>query len=468
MVIVIAGASGFIGKYLIQSLKGSPHQIIALSRQDRSSENEENITWKKCDLFSRRNINEVLKGCDIAFYLVHSMLPSARLSQGNFADYDLVLADNFSRAAIANKLKQIIYLGGIIPQDTGLSPHLLSRLETEKTLKTSGVALTSLRAGIVIGPNGSSFQMMYRLVKNLPVMLCPSWTTTLSNPIYIDDMIRAMNFSIDNKQTLGKYFDLGGATTVSYIQMMRKLANKMKKKRLLISLPFIHPVISRLWVSKITGAPKALVYPLVSSLKTHLVPNTFKKLPINDIQWKSFSESLDLTLKDTSELSRKPRAFKRSKNRTINQVRSIQRLQTLYRFNARETADLYFEWLPNFYKPFIKVKKEGAFIYFQSIFSKSPLLLLEHAPKVSTESYQVFFIRKCLLSHGLGSGRLCFRNLLNSRYTMAEIHDFIPSLPWYIYKFTQAKMHLFTMGKFNSYLLKIEKEIDKKYKKKTV
>jgi len=460
MNIVIAGASGFIGKHLIESLKGSAHKIIALSRQDKSKQSHDNIEWKKCDLFSRRNIDEVLEGCDIAFYLVHSMLPSARLSQGNFSDHDLVLADNFAKAAKNNNLEQIIYLGGIIPEDSDLSPHLLSRLETEKTLKTSNVPLTSLRAGVIIGASGSSFQMMYRLVNRLPMMLCPSWTTTLSNPIYVDDMIQAMIFSIANIETYNQHFDLGGKTTLSYIQMMRGLAQRMKKKRLLITLPFIHPLISRLWVSKISGAPKDLVYPLISSLKTHMVPNVFEALPTKEIQWKSFSEALDHTLQNKDELTEKPRAFKKTKNRSVNKVRSIQRLQTLYRFNAQETAKLYFQWLPRFYNPFIKVEIKESLIYFNCIFFNAPLLLLEYSEEVSTENYQVFFIRKSLLSHGQGSGRLCFRNLLNSRYTMAEIHDFIPSLPWYIYKFTQAKMHLFTMKKFNSYLLKIQKEAE--------
>lgn len=455
MVIVIAGASGFIGRNLINSLRGSEHKIIALSRKDRSSESKGNVQWRKCDLFSRRETFSVLRDCDVAFYLVHSMLPSARLSQGSFADYDLVLADNFARSAKENKLEQIIYLGGIVPEDSGMSPHLLSRLETERTLKTSLVPLTSLRAGVVIGPNGSSFQMMYRLVKRLPIMLCPNWTKTLSNPVYVGDMIESMVFSIGRVETYNKYFDLGGSTTLSYIKMMRKLASKMKKSRILISLPFIHPMISRLWVSKITGAPKDLVYPLVSSLKTHLVPNKFRALPSKDIKWKSFDEAIDHTLGNVDELKQKPRAFKQVKNRSVNKVRSIQRLQTLYRFNAAQTADIYFKWLPRFYRPFIKVTKEDSFIYFHFIFFKTPLLLLEHSPEVSSDTYQVFFIRKSLLCHGDGIGRLCFRSLLNSRYTMAEIHDFIPSLPWYLYKFSQAFMHLYTMRKFNSHLLKI-------------
>ncbi len=459
MRIVIAGASGFIGKHLLESLRHSEHEVIALSRQNKSKDSKDNIIWKECDLFSRKNTQNILKNCDIAFYLVHSMLPSARLSQGNFSDHDLVLADNFARSAKINKIKQIIYLGGIIPEDANLSPHLLSRLETERTLKTSGVPLTSLRAGIILGPNGSSFQMMYRLVKNLPIMLCPNWTKTLSNPIFVDDMIKAMRISIANKKTYDKYFDLGGSTTISYLQMMRKLASKMNKKRLLISLPFIHPLISRLWVSKITGAPKSLVYPLIASLKTHMVPNAFKAFP-SEIKWKSFSTALDQTLKETSKLKITPRAFKKNKDKSINKVRSIQRLQTLYRFSAKETADLYFKWLPKFYRPFIKVKRDNDFIYFFSTFFKKPLLVLEHDKSVSSESYQIFFIRECLLSKGIGGGRLCFRNLLNTRYTMAEIHDFIPSLPWYIYKVTQALMHLFTMKKFNSYLLKIEEPVN--------
>ena len=129
------------------------------------------VNWKQVDLYSISSTTKALRGADIAIYLVHSMMPSTRLNQGDFEDTDILLADNFSRAAQDCNLKQIIYVGGILPKDDHtISNHLKSRYEVEKTLGSRNTPLTSIRAGIIIGPNGSSFRIVQQLVKNLPLM----------------------------------------------------------------------------------------------------------------------------------------------------------------------------------------------------------------------------------------------------------------------------------------------------------
>ena len=130
--IVIAGATGFIGRWIIKNFKNE-YDIVALSRKEVSNNQDKNIIWKKVDLYSITSTEKALEDCDVAIYLVHSMQPSSRLNQSKFEDTDLLLADNFSRAAEKNKLKQIIYIGGILPKDKiKISKHLLSRYEVEK------------------------------------------------------------------------------------------------------------------------------------------------------------------------------------------------------------------------------------------------------------------------------------------------------------------------------------------------
>ena len=142
--IVIAGASGYIGRALIPKLlKQFPSaEITALSRSQQLSE-DPRVQWKACDLFSLKSIETALpEKADLAFYLVHSMGPTAQLDQATFADYDLILADNFARAAKKLSLQQLVYLGGLTPESTTLSLHLQSRLEVEDTclLYTSDAA----------------------------------------------------------------------------------------------------------------------------------------------------------------------------------------------------------------------------------------------------------------------------------------------------------------------------------------
>ena len=158
--IVIAGATGFIGRWIIEKFKND-YEIVALSRKVDKDQEIDNVLWKKVDLYSISSTERALEGADYAIYLVHSMQPSTRLNQGEFQDTDLLLADNFSRGAWKNNLKQIIYIGGILPKDKkNISKHLLSRFEVEKTLAEKKVPLTAIRAGIIIGPGGSSLKLL--------------------------------------------------------------------------------------------------------------------------------------------------------------------------------------------------------------------------------------------------------------------------------------------------------------------
>jgi uncharacterized protein YbjT (DUF2867 family) len=384
------------------------------------------------------------------------MMPSSKLSQGNFADYDLVLADNFARSAKYNQISQIIYLGGIIPNDYSLSRHLISRLEVEQTLEASKVPLTSLRSGLILGPDGSSFRIMYNLVKRLPLMICPSWTGTLSNPISIWDIVKALVFCVNNPEVYKKKYDIGGKTTLSYIEMMKILAKKLNRKRFLLIVPFFSPKLSKLWVTKVTGAPKELVYPLIGSLKSHMIANIYKALPENQMPSMSYAESIDKILLERENLKKIPSAFTFTGYNNENQVRSIQRLETLYRFTAQEVAELYFKWLNNLFS-FLSVTQSNSII---SIYLKGfnrALIVLKKDSFYSSSDYCLFYIKDGLLSEGKGRGRLIFRTIMESRYIMVEIHEFIPRLPWFIYKYTQAIIHLLMMKLFNKYLLRLQR-----------
>ena len=202
--IVLAGATGFIGRWIIEEFQDDYH-IVALSRKKVRTNPNDKILWQTVDLYSMSSTEKALEGADIAIYLVHSMQPSTRLNQGKFEDTDLLLADNFSRAALKNKLKQIIYLGGILPKDKHqISNHLLSRYEVEKTLGARSTPLTAIRAGIIIGPGGSSFKIVTHLVKNLPVMGCPQWTKSENQPIDVFDILSLIKQCIGNPKTYNK------------------------------------------------------------------------------------------------------------------------------------------------------------------------------------------------------------------------------------------------------------------------
>ena len=167
--VVIAGATGFVGRSLAAKLQGA-YYLIGLSRvASRGSAGGPGTSCpvdelRGCDLHSPLATENAVRGAEYAYYLVHSMMPSTRLSQGDFWNFDLIAADNFAQAARRAGVKQIIYLGGLVPSGDALSRHLESRLEVERTLGAHGVPLTALRAGMVIGADGPSFLTMVKTV----------------------------------------------------------------------------------------------------------------------------------------------------------------------------------------------------------------------------------------------------------------------------------------------------------------
>ena len=182
-------------------------------------------------MYSISSTTNALKNVDIGIYLVHSMQPSTRMNHGTFEDTDILLADNFSIAANECQLKQIIYVGGILPKDSfKISKHLKSRHEVEKTLGSRSTPLTTIRAGIIIGPDGSSFRIIQKLVENLPIMACPEWTKSLNQPLDIRDALKVIEWCILNEESYNKPIEIGGNEVISYMDLLRITAKKMNKK----------------------------------------------------------------------------------------------------------------------------------------------------------------------------------------------------------------------------------------------
>ncbi len=458
--IAIAGATGFIGKWFIDKYKHD-YDIIALSRNRIKNQDLEEVEWKQVDLYSISSTTEALSGADIGIYLVHSMMPSTRLNQGEFEDTDILLADNFSRAAQDCKLKQIIYVGGILPKDDqSISKHLRSRYEVEKTLGSRNTPLTSIRAGIIIGPNGSSFKIVQKLVKNLPLMACPEWTKSLNQPIDILDALKIIKWSIGNELTFKKPLEIGGNQTITYMDLLKITAKKMKKRRLIFSLSFITIGLSKLWVSVITGTSKFLVSPLVESLKHKMTlnPENSINLPINYI---SVEDSVEKALYPKEKVPENPEFFPRK--RKENTVRSVQRIYNPSKRTTDFIARIYPIWLTKRFADLIKANFDGKFIKFS--FLSILLLELKVIKSRSDDKRKLFYITGGWLVKRTSHGWLEFRSVLNDKYMIAGIHEYVPSLPWYIYKYTQAKLHLVVMRRFEKFLAGVPKKYSKKIKR---
>jgi hypothetical protein len=392
------------------------------------------------------------------------MQPSTRMNQGSFEDTDILLADNFSRAAQECKLEQIIYVGGILPKDEKtMSKHLRSRYEVEKTLGSRSTPLTSIRAGIIIGPNGSSFKIVQKLVSKLPVMACPEWTKSLNQPIDIINALQIIKWCIGNEDTYNKSLEIGGKQIIKYMDLLKITAKKMNKKRLIFSLSFITVGLSKLWVSVITGTSKFLVSPLIESLKHTMTINP-ENMVSCEINYISLEDSVEKALNPKDKIPENPEFIKTSSEK--NTVRSVQRIANPSERTVKFIARIYPIWLTKTFAGLVDANFDGQYVKFS--FFNFVLLELKVIKSRSDEKRQLFFISGGLLVKRNDLGWLEFRSVLNDQYMIAAIHEFVPKLPWIIYKFTQAKVHLIVMKRFEKFLLKIPKKSLKKNKKNNI
>lgn len=478
--VVIAGASGFVGRALARRLSAD-HEVIGLSRSAREGPGDQGIAWRRADLFSLLDCERALEGCDVAVYLVHSMMPSARLTQAGFEDMDLILADNFARAAARAGVERIVYLGGLVPSEGELSPHLASRVEVEKALAGTGVPVVALRASLVIGPHGSSFRILRNLVARLPVMGLPSWTRSDCQPVAVDDVLELMaacvageHLALAERGRLLEVFDIGGPEILPYAGLIARTAEAMGLRRLLLPIPLMTPRLSTLWVSLITGTSRELVGPLVESLRHPMVCDDRRLQDQVGLDGAGLSEALAAALAPPpADLPQVPRRPPGAARKPRNTVRSVQRMPLPEGRDATWVALEYLRWLPQDLRPFIGVTvDEEQCARFWLLGLTRPLLALRYAPDRSTPDRALFYVVGGTLA-ATGDhhrGRLEFRVAMAEGpggsgdraeetadgdgvpVIIAAIHDFVPTLPWFVYNLTQAQAHLLVMHRFGLHL----------------
>lgn len=445
--ILIAGASGFVGSFLIKKLlyKFPNAKIIALSRGKQISF-DPGVEWRTCDLFSIESVTSAIpQEIDLAIYLVHSMAPTANLDQGSFADYDLLIADNFARRLKQTQVQQIIYLSGLIPPSKSLSLHLSSRQEVEEVFKISGIPYTLFRAGLILGESGSSFQILLKLVKRLPILICPHWTQTLTTPVDIQTVTDSIVGCSLSQSDFNKTYDLSGCQALTYMDMMRETVKKLGLHRIFLRVPFFTPTLSKLWVSLITQTPKELVYPLIESLKYPMIArtqNTYAGASPHTT-YSEMIEKIDLTTKPSIPSAR----FKVRRNT----VRSIQRCPLHPGQTAEDVQKYYFIWLKNAFKPFIKVLPMDQQIKVCLLQTKQILLQFKIENQTSTDITRLQ-IEGGLLVSSKNEGYFEFRSVLNDQFVLIAIHNYRPAIPWYLYKVSQARVHLAVMKRFTKAL----------------
>ena len=263
MRIVVAGSSGFVGRRLCPALVEAGHDVVAMTRRPERYDGAGRAVG--ADVHDAASLDAALAGADTAYYLVHS------LDDPQFRRKDAEGATTFARAAGDQGLRRIIYLGGLGDDADNLSSHLRSRREVEHLLGTGGVPVTTLRAGIIVGHGGISWEMTRQLVEHLPAMITPRWVRTRTQPIAIADVVRYLVGVLAAPVEGSVAFDVGGPDVLAYVDMMRVVARIEGRTMIVVPVPLLTPSLSSRWLSLVTSVDVQTGRNLVDSMSNEVV-----------------------------------------------------------------------------------------------------------------------------------------------------------------------------------------------------
>ena len=263
MRIAVFGASGTVGSALLPIL-AREHEVIAVSRRAHA-EGGANVRWVTADVANSTNVHRALERVDVVVYLVHS------LGHADFAARDRRAASIVARAAAGQDVHQIVYLGGLGDEADDLSEHLQSRRDTERHLASGSVPVTTIRAGMVVGPRSAAFDTILALVDRLPGMICPRWVSTPTQPIAITDIARYIAGVCGNSEAVGQTYDAGGPEVMTYRQMIERIARIRHRHPIIIEVPFLTPRLSSLWLRLVTPVQASVARPLIDGLRNPTV-----------------------------------------------------------------------------------------------------------------------------------------------------------------------------------------------------
>lgn len=348
MKILLTGVTGYIAQRLLPVLLENGHQVVCCVR-DRSRFNikkypTQNILVIEADFLNKESLKNIPADIDLAYYLIHSM----STQNGDFGDMEELCATNFKNNIEKTNAKQVIYLSGI-SNARELSKHLSSRKNVESILSSNQYALTTLKAGIIVGSGSASFEIIRDLVEKLPFMITPRWLKTKCQPIAIRNVIEFLIGIIGKTETYNKSYDIGGPDILSYKEMLLQFAKIRGLKRRIVIVPVMTPKISSYWLYFVTSTSYSLAKNLVNSMKVEVIckPN-------------NLSDTLGIKLIDYNTSIRM--AFDK-----------IEQNQVLSSWKDAQTSEIFKEG----FSKFIEVPKNGCFKDVRSIKTGNPDFSLE-------------------------------------------------------------------------------------------
>ncbi|HQY65442.1 MAG TPA: NAD(P)H-binding protein [Polyangiaceae bacterium] len=265
--VLVTGATGFVGAALVPALTAAGLRVRATTRDLRRAHEAPGVTWVRCDVGRREDLERALAGVDAVFFLVHAMGGGAH----DYGETERRAALALREAAEAARVARIVYLGGVAPAGAP-SAHLKSRLMVGEVLRAGAVPVVELRASMIVGNGSASWQIVRDLALRLPAMLLPSWTASRTRPIALEDVIVALVRALDLPLPASAWYDIPGPDTVSGRQILTTIAALRGRRVPGVAVPFLSVSLSSWWLKLVTRADFSLARELVLGFKGDLLP----------------------------------------------------------------------------------------------------------------------------------------------------------------------------------------------------
>ena len=267
--VLVTGATGYVGGRLVPRLVEAGHRVRCLVRDPSRLQGRpwcKQVEVVQGDVLDFDSLHEPMRDINVLYYLIHS------LGEGSgFEQLDVQAAQNCSAAAKASGIERLIFVGGLGDARTQLSPHLRSRHRTGDALRESGVPVTEFRAAVIVGSGSLSFEMVRYLTERLPIMICPRWVFTRVQPIAIRNVLDYLVAAIESPDSAGRILEIGGQDVLTYAEMMTRYARVRGLRRVLIAVPVLTPRLSSYWVHLITPVPANIAQPLIKGLMNEVI-----------------------------------------------------------------------------------------------------------------------------------------------------------------------------------------------------
>ncbi|MBD3158527.1 MAG: NAD(P)H-binding protein, partial [Candidatus Lokiarchaeota archaeon] len=302
---LVVGSTGYIGKRLVEKLISEGYSVTATYRSnDKLLANDwathPRVTSVKVDVLDKESLLDACSGCASAFYLVHSMYAGEK-----YRELDRIGSTNMRETAEELGLNRIVYLSGLgnISEDT--SEHLRSREEVNQILREGSVPVTTFRAAMIVGEGSASFEIMRYLVERLPIMTPPRWVRTKTQPIAVSNVMEYLAGCLEQPETIGEEFDIGGRDVVTYQKLMRIYAEEAElPRRIVIPIPVLTTGLSSYWVGLITPVPSEIAVPLIEGLRTETATREDSITRLIPQKLLSSREAIRLALQGTFQRAR--------------------------------------------------------------------------------------------------------------------------------------------------------------------